>query len=656
MAHVATVTIDSTLVDSDLTNFPVYVDLSDLPSVGFWDAVANGGGDIRVFLSDDSTELPREVVSCNTATETGELHFLLDYLSSSSDTDIHIYADGVSSDYAAGATYGRDAVWADYARVYHLRESSGTTATDSSGNADGTYNGTLPDPLGVGQDFNGSSDYVDAGNGALGIASGFTLSAMIASDSVASGVKHICTYDDSVEPTRDRMFQFRIEADELRIIRFNSSNGVLANQVSTTSPVSVGNNHVAFTFDTTNGSVGYVDSVSVVTDSSTTANRDSGAYANLTVGARDSGAGIVEYFDGDIGFLRVRTSGVSADWISAEHENQSSPSTFYSASAAGGGSVSLATNESNQGQTLGQPVLIQNHILSCDSMTQGQSIESPQLIQAHVLALNAMAQGQSLSEPNLVQQNALDTLSSVQNQIVTEPTLVQHHALSTTGIDQSQSSSEPSLTQHNVLSVTASDQSQLIDQPTLSSNGNISPNEYDQGQIIAEPGLTQHYILTTDSVAQAVTLEAALLSVIGSLTVSNASQGQAFDEAVLVQHHVLSVSDESQAQFSGAVSFAQNYVLSVDEVLQAQSFGGVTLTEQALLSLDSLEQVQGSAQITLTEHAVLAVSELSQAQIIDVVLNGGIVVEKVDGVVTIYSAYSGELSLSAGHSGSVTIH
>lgn len=56
------VTIDSTKVSADLTDFPVYVDLSDL-SADFFSNVKTDGSDIRVTKDDGTTEVPREVVA-----------------------------------------------------------------------------------------------------------------------------------------------------------------------------------------------------------------------------------------------------------------------------------------------------------------------------------------------------------------------------------------------------------------------------------------------------------------------------------------------------------------------------------------------------------------------------------------------------------------
>jgi hypothetical protein len=68
--HVANVEIQSSEIGSDLADFRFDIDLSDLPAA-FWDSVSDGGGDIRVYKSDGTTQLPRKVFSCDTSTNTG---------------------------------------------------------------------------------------------------------------------------------------------------------------------------------------------------------------------------------------------------------------------------------------------------------------------------------------------------------------------------------------------------------------------------------------------------------------------------------------------------------------------------------------------------------------------------------------------------------
>jgi len=87
------ITVDFNEVDANLTNFPVLVDLADLPA-GFFTNVASDGGDIRVTNSGGLTELPREVVAINTGGSTGELWFKADSLSTTANTDFYIYYGG----------------------------------------------------------------------------------------------------------------------------------------------------------------------------------------------------------------------------------------------------------------------------------------------------------------------------------------------------------------------------------------------------------------------------------------------------------------------------------------------------------------------------------------------------------------------------------
>ena len=107
------ITIDHTLIASDLTSFPVYVDLANLPA-GFWSTVQTDGGDIAVTTDDGTTRLPVELVAIDTGASTGELHFLADSILAATDTTFRIYfgAALTITQPAAGDTYGRNAVWA----------------------------------------------------------------------------------------------------------------------------------------------------------------------------------------------------------------------------------------------------------------------------------------------------------------------------------------------------------------------------------------------------------------------------------------------------------------------------------------------------------------------------------------------------------------
>jgi len=158
------ITVDHSKVGSDLTDFPVYVDLSTLPS-GFHTNVKSDGGDIRVTRSDGTTECPREVVFYDSTNDKGELHFKANSLSSTTDTVFYIYyGNSSASDYATDATYGAENVWNDFLGVLHCNESS-SPLMDSSGNGlDATQNGAPTYGVTAGMIGNGvHGDGVDDG-------------------------------------------------------------------------------------------------------------------------------------------------------------------------------------------------------------------------------------------------------------------------------------------------------------------------------------------------------------------------------------------------------------------------------------------------------------------------------------------------------------
>jgi len=163
------ITIDADQIDSDLTDFPVYLDLADF-GPDFFSNVKNDGGDIRIAKSDGTTELAREVVSINTASSTGEVHFKADNLSSTIDNNFYIYygSDGATA-YADTDTFGTYNVWTEYEAVWHLNEDPGGVSPqmlDATGNgydleARGSMTSAdlVDDHLGKAIELDGSGDY-----------------------------------------------------------------------------------------------------------------------------------------------------------------------------------------------------------------------------------------------------------------------------------------------------------------------------------------------------------------------------------------------------------------------------------------------------------------------------------------------------------------
>lgn len=154
------VTVLATKVDADITDFPIYVDLANLPA-GFHTNVKSGGVDIRVTKSDGLTELPREIVYYNNAGDVGEMHFKGDVLNAS-DVDFYIYyGNSSASDYAVTDPYGANNVWSSaYKGVYHLGDGTTLGLSDSTSNANNVTNTSATATTGKvkgGVDFGGSA-------------------------------------------------------------------------------------------------------------------------------------------------------------------------------------------------------------------------------------------------------------------------------------------------------------------------------------------------------------------------------------------------------------------------------------------------------------------------------------------------------------------
>jgi len=159
-----TMTIPAANVDATAANFPVYLDLAQMPSQ-FWDAVRAGDGtadSLRVFVpnSGNYVEKPREIVSADSTigSESGEVHLLTDTVAGQ-DAEVILYADGTSADYAVTDAFGRNAVWADYEFVSHDGgglDSSGNVTTTANG---GVTAGDTTGQMGSATAFDGVDDY-----------------------------------------------------------------------------------------------------------------------------------------------------------------------------------------------------------------------------------------------------------------------------------------------------------------------------------------------------------------------------------------------------------------------------------------------------------------------------------------------------------------
>lgn len=334
-------TTNATEISADLTDFPIYVDLSDMPA-GFWTHAQSDCDDVRVTKSDD-TEIPREVVFCDGAN--GELHFKASgTLSSSADTTFYIYyGNGTATDYATSATYGAENVWdSNYVAVYHLQEDpsgSSPQMIDSTSNSyDGTSAGSMTSGDSVDGKLSGKSLDMDGSNDEINIGTtpdwpintSFTWQTWAKTTNTSTKTM-LAKGTNSFPYTGINMFL----TSGLLTLSFVPTTGV-SNQMYRRGSTAFNDGSWHLFHGTYDGS-STLAGITLYGDGSSLSTAASGdtwsgsldATKRLKLGERDGGIN----WAGGLDEIRLSNSVLTSTWISTEYNNQNSPSTFYSVGA-----------------------------------------------------------------------------------------------------------------------------------------------------------------------------------------------------------------------------------------------------------------------------------------------------------------------------------
>ncbi|MEZ4104352.1 MAG: DUF2341 domain-containing protein [Candidatus Paceibacterota bacterium] len=332
------VTIQSSQVTSDLTNFPVYVDLSDLGSF-FFNSVQTDGSDIRITESDGLTELPYELVAIDTGGDTGELHFKASNISSLQDTTFYVYFGNPNvNGYSETDTYGSENVWTNnFLATYHLEENSAGTGNsglykDSTSNdedADDEINSTgKTGKLGKGQEIRSRETNPD--------------DHILIPNTVLNGETDVTTsFWLNTSQTGDQALLSGGASNDILIFLRNTSLVFYAGGSTATfaldTTVTDGNwHHFAVVRDDSSNQVrlyvdGQADNQNPI---STSMSSLSIPVDCLMVGGEQDGCmvawGQPQEIDGYVDEYRFNDAVLSADWISALYNNQSTTTDFYS--------------------------------------------------------------------------------------------------------------------------------------------------------------------------------------------------------------------------------------------------------------------------------------------------------------------------------------
>lgn len=326
------ITIPASKVSADITDYEATIDLANL-SAAFWGKVKNGGGDIRVTSSNGTTELPREVVSCNTATNTGQLHFkATGTLSSTVDNVFYIYfGNAAATEPAADSTYGSENAWSNWSYVGHAE----SDMSDSTGNDndEDSSTGTITTESGK---LGNSRYYTDGAysnhgdNASMQASTNLTAVGWIKGGTTASQDFLFGQY--SVTGS-NRAWCLIVQDDEtLRAIV--SANGSSTWKIYDTG-VTVKDSdwhQVGLSFSANDLKI-YVDGAVVASPTLTadsTVNSIYNSSAPFSINARDVNASYGDSGNTYYDEVRVTTSQTkSAAWFATSFANQNSPSTFY---------------------------------------------------------------------------------------------------------------------------------------------------------------------------------------------------------------------------------------------------------------------------------------------------------------------------------------
>jgi hypothetical protein len=331
------ITIDHTKVacTSDVSDFPMLISIQNDPDLM---TTANGGHvensngyDIIFTAWDGTTPLLHEVEKYDGAAGTLVAWVKIRTLKSNEDTVIYMHygnSDITSSqENAAG-------VWdSNYVGVWHLSESSGNALDSTSYGTSGAVSGTVTRPstgkIGNAYDFftNGKVNYGDPADGHLDAGTGsWTVSYWVNID-----VNRL-TWDAVLNKGYPAWGAgYYVELHNVTNNMFMNINDTVFSQWGASSP------DVSFTEDTWFHFVAVVDRTANRLRSYKNGSEVGSPGTNIagmgSIDTADSfglGNAGVPWFDGILDEVRISNIARDACWIETEHNNQSSPETFFS--------------------------------------------------------------------------------------------------------------------------------------------------------------------------------------------------------------------------------------------------------------------------------------------------------------------------------------
>ena len=313
----------STKVSGTNSDFPAYVDLSELPA-SFWSLVTNGGGDIRCWSSVEppSVQLPREVVSCSTASDTGELWVKT---SMTTTTEIYITIDGSSSEPAVDSDYGSENVWnSNYKAIYHLDDADDSSDNDNDLTAVSSPS-AVAGKLGKAYSFDGVDDelvdttFTNFGN------TNFTIQMWVNVDSISeAGAFFKLGSAAGKDGVALGVGTTRLEPAYLG----NKIVGLVEDirWISTGDDLGTGWQRLELQINSSGYPEVFLNGVSVYSDTTGTLNDP---VDDFQIGGYTTGGSTSRHVDALIDEVHVISGNITSDWRTTEYNNQNDASEFW---------------------------------------------------------------------------------------------------------------------------------------------------------------------------------------------------------------------------------------------------------------------------------------------------------------------------------------
>jgi hypothetical protein len=307
----STLTIPSGKVASNLSNFPVMVNLADMPAP-FWASVASDGGNVRVKQS--GSVIPFDLIRINSGAHTGLLVFKAPSLLSASSNVFTIDLSGGAL-LPSTDTNGRNAVWSDYDIVVGF---DGTT-TDRTG-----ASRTITGAFAAATVNTGFLKFADTGSGEQWDSmTTRTVYTVASSYYLTSAITHNNGIAEFGSSNADR--QNLAVRSTVAVALWNPDDSWLQ-PTSTGGTVSTLYRAAGVLNNTTDRKL-FLNGTLIGTDTGAATRPISGTKFKI---GGSSGAG--EFANAEIGYTYLRNGALTADWLAAEYASWHSPSTFYSVS------------------------------------------------------------------------------------------------------------------------------------------------------------------------------------------------------------------------------------------------------------------------------------------------------------------------------------